>query len=156
MPRLCCALLFASSCLLLSLLFVHFVSGPKVTRWFFRATFAFYCSLKSVAVRVPHNISRRVCESHGPNPWPERFRSRFIVKPFFLLFIYKSRKFFSGKTNGFFTFFNFSLHLHKEHYKTNGFFTFLHFFNKTIGFLAFLSENTIKPIFFQQFWSKTQ
>ena len=81
-------------------------------------------SLNSLSVRVPHNLSRRVLQVHGPNPWPERFRGRFIVKPFVLFFIYMSRKFVSGKTNVFFTFFNFSLHLHKERYKTNGFFGF--------------------------------
>ena len=40
-------------------------------------------SLNSLSVRVPHNISRRVLQVHGPNPWLERFRSGFIVKPFF-------------------------------------------------------------------------
>ena len=115
-------------------------------------------SLNSLSVRVPHNFSRRVLQTQGPNPWLERFRGRFIVKPLFLFFIYMSRKFFSGKTNGFFTFFNFSLHLHKERYKTNAFFTFFNFSlhlhkerYKTNGFFGFKASLLVKPMVFQQF-----
>ena len=130
----------------------------KVTLLFSKSIKKSSGSLNSLSVRVPHNISRRVCELHGPNPWLERFRGRFIVKPLFLFFIYMSRKFFSGKTNGFFTFFNFSLHLHKERYKTNAFFTFFNFSLhlhkercKTNAFLIFLSEKTVKPVVFHVF-----
>ncbi len=38
------------------------------------------------------------------------FRLGFIVSANFLVMIYKSRNFFSGKTHGFFTFVNFSFH----------------------------------------------
>ena len=44
--------------------------------------------------------------------------SGFTIKVKIYVLFYKGRKFFTGKTNGFFTFFNFSLHLHKEHCKT--------------------------------------
>ena len=88
---------------------------------------------------------------------------------FYVLFLVR-RNVFSGKTRVFFfTFFNFSIHLHKEHCKTNAFFNLsihLHkeqcktnvFFNvferkhsKTSGFSIFLSENTVKPVLFQHF-----
>ena len=84
----------------------------------FEAKLTFF-SLSSLAVRVPHNVSRRVLETQTPNPWLDRFRSGFIVKPIFYVLFLFFEKFFPGKTNGFFTFFNFSIHLHKEHYKTN-------------------------------------
>ena len=58
------------------------------------------------------------------------FLQFFTVKPlfFFTFFnfsfhLHKERY----KTNVFFTFFIFSLHLHKERYKTNAFFTFFNF-----------------------------
>ena len=54
---------------------------------------AFVLSLNSLSVRVPHNSSCRVLPLHGPNPWLERFRCGFIVKPMFLFFIYMIRFF---------------------------------------------------------------
>ena len=35
-------------------------------------------SLNSLAVRVPHNSSKRVMENQTPNPWPE-----LVLRPFF-------------------------------------------------------------------------
>ena len=44
-----------------------------------------YVSLNSLSVRVPHNISRRVCESQSPDPWSHPVArlpgARFLIKP---------------------------------------------------------------------------
>ena len=72
-------------------------------------------------------------------------RRPMLVKPMFLVFIYKSRTFFSGKTHCFFSrFFNFSLH-----------FPFgsllVWFYSKTNGFFGFKASLLVKPMVFQHF-----
>ena len=66
------------------------------------------CSLNSLAVRVPHNISRRVSASRTPDPWAVAggcwllavAGTGFTIKPMVFQFLFGL---FACKTNGFST-----------------------------------------------------
>ena len=81
-------------------------------------------SLNSLSVRVPHNLSSRVLQLHGPNPWLGK-KGAFSLQ-FFKIMMAKTWRpnIFLYKTNGFFTFSILDVFFDYGVYKTNGFFTF--------------------------------
>ena len=85
---------------------------------FFTYFFLFFLSLNSLAVRVPHNISRRVLQTQGPNPLLEiGFTTLVFKKPVILSWLLLFSVFFT--------------------IKPLVFFTVLHFYDKTNGFQHF-------------------
>ena len=98
-------------------------------------------SLNSLSVRVPHNFSRRVLQTQGPNPLLEiGFTTLFFNTGFILVFALFY--FFTIKPVVFFI----ALHFYNKNHVNQCFFNMLERkHSKTNGFSILLNENTIKP-----------